>query len=78
MPLCRAGELSKLWRQGGLENVHEQPQMVMLRFESFVDYWDAFLLGQGPVGVYVSSLSRDQVHALRDEVKSRVSPSAEN
>lgn len=78
MPLCRAGELSKLWRQGGLENVREQPLMITMRFESFVDYWDAFLLGQGPAGAYVRSLNRDQVRALRDEVKRRVSPSAEN
>jgi SAM-dependent methyltransferase len=77
MPLCRAGELSDLWRQGGLQNVHEQPQTVAMRFESFADYWDAFLLGQGPAGVYVRSLSRDRVRALRIEVKSRVSPSAE-
>ena len=78
MPLCRAGELSELWQQGGLENVHEQPHTITMRFESFVDYWDAFLLGQGPAGVYVKSLSPDQVYALRGEVKSRVSPSAEN
>jgi SAM-dependent methyltransferase len=78
MPLCRAGELSELWRQGGLENVHEQPQTVTMRFESFADYWDPFLLGQGPAGVYVRSLSRDRVRVLRSEVKSRVSPSAEN
>lgn len=78
MPLCRAGELSELWRQGGLANVHEQPQTVTLRFESFADYWDAFLLGQGPAGVYVKSLRRDRVNALRNEVKRRVSPSAEN
>lgn len=78
MPLCRAGELSELWRQGGLENVREQPQTVTMRFESFADYWDAFLLGQGPAGVYVRSLGRDQVSALRREVKNRVSPSAEN
>ena len=78
MPLCRAGELSDLWRQGGLENIHEQPQTVTMRFESFADYWDAFLLGQGPAGVYVRSLRRDQVGALRGEVKRRVSPSAEN
>ena len=25
MPLCRAGELSELWRQSGLDSVHEQP-----------------------------------------------------
>ena len=78
MPLCRAGELSGLWREGGLENIQEQPHVITMRFESFVDYWGPFLLGQGPAGMYVKSLSRDQVHALRAEVKSRVSPSAEN
>jgi SAM-dependent methyltransferase len=77
MPLCRAGELAGLWREGGLENIQEQPHVIMMRFESFADYWDPFLLGQGPAGVYVKSLSRDQVQALRGEVKSRVSPSAE-
>jgi SAM-dependent methyltransferase len=77
MPLCRAGELSRLWREGVLENIQEQSHVIMMRFESFADYWDPFLLGQGPAGVYVKSLSRDQVQALRGEVKSRVSPSAE-
>ena len=78
MPLCRAGELSELWRQAGLENVREKPQMITMRFESFADYWDSFLLGQGPAGVYVRTLNRDQVRALRGDVKSRVSPSTEN
>ena len=78
MPLCRAGELSELWRQGGLENIQEQPHVITMKFESFADYWDPFLLGQGPAGVYVKSLSRDQVRALRGEVKSRVFPKGEN
>ena len=78
MPLCRAGELSELWRQSGLDSVHEQPLTIKMRFESFADYWDAFLLGQGPAGVYVRSLSHDRVRALRDAVKSRVSSSAEH
>ena len=77
-PLCRAGELSGLWRQGGFENVHEQPHLITMRFESFADYWDAFLLGQGPAGMYVKSLSSDQLYALCGEVTSRVSPSGEN
>jgi SAM-dependent methyltransferase len=75
MPLCRGGELSELWKRGGLENVHEQPLDVTMRFESFADYWDPFLLGQGPAGVYVRSLSRDQLQALRDELKHRLSVS---
>ena len=78
MPLCRAGELSELWRQGGLENIYEQPLAITMRFESFADYWDPFLLGQGPAGAYVRSLTRDRVRALRGEVRRRVSPSPEN
>src|SRR5215471_6482785 len=39
MPLCREGELSVLWEQGGLENVREQSIDTMMRFESFADYW---------------------------------------
>src|SRR5689334_10171473 len=35
MPLCREGELSALWRRAGLENVHEQPIDITMRFESF-------------------------------------------
>ena len=77
MPLCRGGELSNLWREGGLENVQEQPLTISMKFESFVDYWDAFLLGQGPAGAYVRTLGQDQVRALRDAVKTRVAPSAE-
>lgn len=77
MPLCRAGELSDLWRQGGLENVREQPIDITMRFKSFVDYWDAFLLGQGPAGSYVGSLDRDKLQALRSEVKRRLSFSTE-
>jgi len=50
MPLCRAGELSNLWKQASLENVREQPIEITTRFKSFADYWDAFLLGQGPAG----------------------------
>jgi SAM-dependent methyltransferase len=78
MPLCHAGELPDLWRQGGLENVREQPIDITMRFDSFVDYWDVFLLGQGPAGSYAGSLDRDKLQALRSEVKRRLSLSAED
>jgi SAM-dependent methyltransferase len=78
MPLCRAGELSVLWRQGGLENVLEQSIEISMKFESLADYWDPFLLGQGPAGSYVRRLDRDKLEALRDEVRRRLSLSAEN
>jgi SAM-dependent methyltransferase len=78
MVLCHAGELSALWKQGGLENVHEQSIDILMRFESFADYWEPFLLGQGPAGSYVRRLDRDKLQALRGEVKRRLSLSAEN
>ncbi len=46
MPLCRAGELSALWKQGGLDHVLEQAIDIEMRFESIEDYWEPFLLGQ--------------------------------
>lgn len=78
MPLCRAGELSALWRQGGLEDVREQSIDIKMRFESLADYWDPFLLGQGPAGSYVRRLDHDKLQTLRNEVKRRLSLSAEN
>ncbi len=78
MPLCRAGELSALWRQVGFENVREQSIDIRMRFESFRDYWDPFLLGQGPAGSYVRRLERDKLQALRNDVQRLLSLSAED
>src|SRR5579864_8323017 len=78
MPLCRAGELSQLWKRGGVQNVHEQPLDFTMRFESFADYWDPFLLGQGPAGAYVRSLDRDRLQALRTGVRQRLSVPADD
>jgi SAM-dependent methyltransferase len=77
LPLCRAGELSEFWRQIGLENVQELALDLTQQFASFADYWDPFLLGQGPAGAYARSISGDRLQALRDEVKRRL-PVAED
>jgi hypothetical protein len=61
-----------------LDNVREESIDITMRFESLADYWDAFLLGQGPAGAYVRHLDRDKVQALRDEVKRHLSWSGEN
>ena len=78
MPLCRAGGLLQLWKQGGLKNVEERPLDITTRFENFRDYWDPFLLKQGPAGAYAASLDRDRLQKLRSEVKRRMSVTAEN
>ena len=78
MPLCRSGELAALWRQGRLDDVHEESIDITMRFRSFADYWDPFLLKQGPAGSYVSRLDQDRLEALRDEVQRRLSLRAED
>lgn len=78
MPLCRAGELAALWKQGGLQDVREQSIEVQLNFNSLVDYWDPFLLGQGPAGAYVLRLHADKQQALRKEVQRLLSLTAED
>lgn len=78
MKLCHEGELSDLWKRGGLKDVLERPMDIAMRFQSFADYWDAFLLGQGPAGAYAVRLDPDKQRALRDEVKRRLSLSKED
>jgi SAM-dependent methyltransferase len=72
MPLCRSGELGALWKQGGLVKVEERPLDIAMQFTSFADYWDAFLLGQGPAGAYVAKLGSAEREALRVEVRRRL------
>ena len=78
MPLCRKGELARLWKAGGMANVTEQPLDIVMNFASFGDYWDPFLLGQGPAGAYARSLSADRLQALRDGVKQSLSVASED
>ncbi len=72
LPLCHAGELSRLWRSAGLYDIHEQPLEVKMSFKSFQDYWEPFLLGQGPAGAYAKQISRDRLLILREEVKKQL------
>ena len=78
MPLCRAGELAAFWKQGGLERVDERPLDFTMRFASFADYWEPFLLGQGPAGAYARKLDHDRRQALRSELKRRLNLKAED
>ena len=72
MPLCRAGELGEFWKRHGLARVEERPLDITMRFGSFADYWDPFLLGQGPAGAYLRNVDGDRRQSLREEVKRRL------
>lgn len=78
MPLCREGELPDFWIEGGLEQVEGQPLKITMQFESFADYWEPFLLGQGPAGAYVRKIDDRQQEAVRGELKRRLGLEAED
>lgn len=78
MPLCHAGELGTFWKQGGLKSVEERPLDFTMRFESFADYWDPFLLGQGPAGAFLRNLDGDHRQILRGEVKHQLALGTED
>jgi SAM-dependent methyltransferase len=69
MPLCTRGSLAELWRTRGLQDVDEQPLTIDMAFASLDDYWQPFLCGQGPAGVYVSSLAESARHALESRLR---------
>jgi hypothetical protein len=71
MPLCSRGALAELWRDHGLRGVDEQAPTIEMAFPSFDDYWQPFLLGQGPAGTYVTSLSEFDRRALQSRLRQR-------
>ena len=72
MPLCKRGELAALFRDAKLEAVSETALVADLGFASFDDYWEPFLLGQGPAGAYVAGLSSDRRTNLRERLRTRL------
>lgn len=78
MPLCRAGQLEELWKAGGLEQVVERPLEITMEFASFPDFWEPFLLGQGPAGAFVRKVEGEHRQALRNEVKRRLGLASED
>jgi SAM-dependent methyltransferase len=71
MPLCGRGALAELWRDHGLNGVDQQALTIEMAFSSFDDYWQPFLLGQGPAGAYVTSLSEFDRRALQSRLQRR-------
>jgi SAM-dependent methyltransferase len=72
MPLCRRGDLARLWREQGLQDVVEEGLTIETRFGSFDDFWTPFLEKQGPAGAYVASLSAADREALRQRLRRRL------
>jgi len=72
MPLSRRGDLVRAWREQGLDPVEDTSLAIEQSFASFDDYWQPFLLGQGPAGVYATSLPEPRRDALRARLCTRL------
>jgi hypothetical protein len=62
-PFIGPGELAAMWTKMGLREVEQASLAIRMEFQSFADYWQPWLGGQGMIGPYVTSLG-DETRAL--------------
>ena len=68
-PLAIPGGLAKLFVETGIVEVQSDSISIRMNYESFEDYWQPLLGGQGPVGTYVAELSSDLRARVKDAVR---------
>ena len=68
-PVAIPGGLAEFFRQAGFENIETQSLTIRMDYENFEDYWQSFLGGQGPVGVYFANLSSDLAARIKAAVR---------
>jgi hypothetical protein len=68
----RAGQVTEVWRNAGLEGVEEVGLEIKTDFSDFDDYWVPYSSGVGPQGVYNDTLSGPQREALREALRKRL------
>jgi hypothetical protein len=64
--------LIALWRKAGLQRIEIRGLKLMMPFQNFDDYWQPFLLGQGPAGAYVRTLSPAAREAIAADLRRKV------
>jgi SAM-dependent methyltransferase len=68
-PLATAEGLAALWAGAGLTEIETGSLTIRMDYQSFDDYWQLLLGGQGPVGAYVASLGGERRILVRDRVR---------
>jgi len=58
-----------LWTKAGLQNIEIGALKITMPFESFDDYWQPFLMGQGPAGAYVRTLSPSVLEEIANQLR---------
>lgn len=71
-PLCRPDVLERRFADAGLGDVEVKPIEITAGFESFDDYWQPFLGGQGPAPAYTLSLEESARTRLRERIRRRM------
>ena len=69
-PLSQPDGLAELWRSGGLADVEIGSLTIRMDYQSFDDYWEPLLGGQGPLGTFVLTLDASSLAKLRSAVQS--------
>jgi SAM-dependent methyltransferase len=64
-PLCRPGNLQRLFVDAGLADVEAREIVVPTLFADFADFWTPFLSGQAPAPGYCAALSEADRARLR-------------
>ena len=64
--------LEKLFHSAKLRNVEAHSINLSMPFRNFEDFWLRFQGGQGPAGVYLSSLDAEKREELRESVGRRI------
>ena len=68
-PFTRPGELAATWTSMGLNEVEQRSLTIRMDFESFADYWEPWLGGQGWVGPYVTGLNQKKRALLEHHLR---------
>ena len=62
---ARGGDLSRLFRKAGLQDIVETELWVSVEHATFDDWWEPYMLGVGPAGDYVTGLDEEGRSRLR-------------
>jgi SAM-dependent methyltransferase len=76
MPGSREGHLAELATRARLRDVRSESLTVRVPFASFDEWWAPYLLGVGPAGAYVASLTPELRRRVEDRCR-EVLPSGE-
>jgi hypothetical protein len=69
---ARAGHLTQLFEEAGLQQVEETALSVEVEHQSFDEWWEPFTLGVGPAGAFTAGLEEERRAQLRALCRARL------